>query len=89
MLYYLLLLLSSNAVTIRRDKSILYCRVAIVMLIYSFINASNLNLAFSYKGIGLYGGLFMATNITQIFHMFIIAICAIILQITAFYPRKL
>ena len=31
----------------------------------------------------------MATNITQIFHMFIIAICAIILQITAFYPRKL
>ena len=87
--YYIVLLLSSNAVTIRRDKSILYCRVAIVMLIYAFINASNLNVAFSYKGIGLYGGLYIATNITHTFHLFIIAICAIILQLTAFYPRKL
>nr|YP_009629629.1 NADH dehydrogenase subunit 2 [Heterodermia casarettiana]QBP39514.1 NADH dehydrogenase subunit 2 [Heterodermia casarettiana] len=87
--YYIVLLLSSNAVSIRRDKSILYCRVAIVMLIYAFINASNLNVAFSYKGIGLYGGLYTATNITQTFHMFIIAICVIILQLTAFYPRKL
>ena len=84
----ILLLLSSNAVTNRRDKSILYCRVAIVMLIYSFINASNLNVAFSYKGIGLYGGLFQATKITQTFHTFIIAICAVILQLSAYYPRK-
>lgn len=39
-------------------------------------------------GIGLYGGLFHATNITQIFHIFIFLISAAILQLTAFYPRK-
>jgi NADH-ubiquinone oxidoreductase chain 2 len=39
-------------------------------------------------GIGLYGGLFQATSITQIFHIFIFIISAIILQLTSFYPRK-
>ena len=87
-LSYILLLLSSNAVTLRRDKSILYSRVAIVMLIYSFLTALSLNIAFSNKGIGLYGGLFQTTSITQTFHIFILAICAVILQLTAFYPRK-
>ena len=85
---YILLLLSSNAVTLRRDKSILYSRVVIVMLIYSFLTALNLNIVFSNNGIGLYGGLFQATSLTQTFHIFIIAICAVILQLTAFYPRK-
>lgn len=85
---FILLLLSSNAVTLRRDKSILYSRVVIVMLIYSFITTLNLNTAFLNKGIGLYGGLFQATSITQTFHIFIFVICAVILQLTAFYPRK-
>ena len=85
---FILLLLSSNAVTLRRDKSILYSRVVIVMLIYSFINTLSLNTAFLNKGIGLYGGLFQATSITQTFHIFIFVICAVILQLTAFYPRK-
>lgn len=40
------------------------------------------------KGIGIYGGLFHVTPITQSFHFFIFLICAIILQLTAFYPRK-
>ena len=39
-------------------------------------------------GIGLYGGLFHVTSVTQIFHMFIYQVSAIILQLTAFYPRK-
>jgi NADH-ubiquinone oxidoreductase chain 2 len=39
-------------------------------------------------GIGLYGGLFHVTSVTQIFHIFIFIISAIILQLTAFYPRK-
>lgn len=39
-------------------------------------------------GIGLYGGLFHATPITQVFHIFIFFISAIILLLTAFYPRK-
>jgi NADH-ubiquinone oxidoreductase chain 2 len=41
------------------------------------------------KGIGLYGGLFHATSITQIFHVFIFLISAAILQLTSFYPRRL
>ena len=44
---------------------------------------------FLYKGIGLYGGLFHATSITQTFHIFIFLISAIILQFTGFYPRKI
>jgi NADH-ubiquinone oxidoreductase chain 2 len=39
-------------------------------------------------GVGLYGGLFHVTSITQIFHIFIFIISAIILQLTAFYPRR-
>lgn len=44
--------------------------------------------SFISKGIGLYGGLFIATSFTQAFHLFIVAITSIILQLTAFYPRK-
>jgi NADH-ubiquinone oxidoreductase chain 2 len=40
------------------------------------------------KGIGLYGGLFNVTAVTQIFQIFILIICGIILLMTAFYPRK-
>ena len=39
-------------------------------------------------GIGLYGGLFHSTSITQTFQIFIILISGVILQLTAFYPRK-
>jgi NADH-ubiquinone oxidoreductase chain 2 len=41
-----------------------------------------------YRGVGLFGGLFHVTITTQIFHMFIFFISAVILQLTAFYPRK-
>ncbi len=58
---YILLLLSSNAVTLRRDKSILYSRVLLLMLTYSFLILLNLNMTFSDKGIGLFGGLFQTT----------------------------
>ena len=40
------------------------------------------------RGIGLYGGLFHATSTTQVFHIFIFLISAVILQLTGFYPRK-
>ena len=86
---FILLLLSSNAVTLRRDKSILYSRAAISMLTLSFVIPFNLYMAFSNKGIGLYGGLYQSTSLTQIFHIFILTVCAVILQLTAFYPRKI
>ena len=85
----IIFLLLSNAVTLRRDKSILYSRVAIIVLLYSSIIAINsLFISSLAKGIGLYGGLFHATAITQNFHIFIFIISAIIIQLTAFYPRR-
>src|SRR6266487_4553253 len=82
-------LLLSNAVTLRRDKSILFSRVAIIVLLYSSLIAIT-SLYFTYldKGIGLYGGLFHVTSITQVFHVFIFLISAAILQLTGFYPRR-
>lgn len=48
----------------------------------------SLDISFLEKGIGLYGGLFHATPITQTFHIFIFFVSATILQLTAFYSRK-
>ena len=89
LIFSILFLLLSNAVTLRRDKSILFSRVAIIVLLYSSLIAIT-SLYFTYldKGIGLYGGLFHVTSITQVFHIFIFLISAAILQLTGFYPRR-
>ena len=85
----LIFLLLSNAITLRRDKSILYSRVAILILLYSSILAFySLYLTYLENGIGLFGGLFHATSTTHIFHIFIFLISAVILQLTAFHPRR-
>ena len=88
-IFSILFLLLSNAVTLRRDKSILFSRVAIIVLLYSSLVAMA-SLYFTYldRGIGLYGGLFHATSTTQVFHIIIFFISALILQLTGFYPRK-
>jgi NADH-ubiquinone oxidoreductase chain 2 len=89
LIYSSLLLLLSNAVSLRRDKSILFNRVGLIILVYSsFIALNSLYFISLDKGIGLYGGLFHVTSITQIFHIFIFLITAVILQLTSFYPRK-
>ena len=86
----ILLLLLSNAVTLRRDKSILYSRISMIILIYScLIGYNNLDFSFLENGIGLFGGLFHATCITNVFHIFILLLSSIILVLTAFYPRNL
>lgn len=86
----LLLLLFSNAVTLRRDKAILYSRTTIVMLIIiTVITIDNLNMTALSTGIGLFGGLFHATSISQVFQSFIYIISAVILVLTAFYPRNM
>jgi NADH-ubiquinone oxidoreductase chain 2 len=89
LIYSIILLLLSNAISLRRDKSILYSRVGIVILIYSVLIALN-SLFFTIltTGIGLYNGLFHVTSITQVFHIFIFVITTSILQLTSFYPRK-
>jgi NADH-ubiquinone oxidoreductase chain 2 len=89
LIYSNLFLLLSSAVTLRRDKSILFSRIGMTILLYSSLIALNsLYLVSLDGGIGLYGGLFHATSTTQIFHIFIFFISTIILQLTSFYPRK-
>ena len=89
LVFCVLLLLSSNAVTLRRDKSILYSRVAIsILFTCSYLAYVNLNMTSLDKGIGLYGGLFHATPTSHVFNIFIFIISGIILQLTGFYPRK-
>lgn len=89
LIFSILFLLLSNAVTLRRDKSILYSRVAIVILLYSSLLAiGSLYVSCLDTGIGLYGGLFHATSTTHVFQVFIFLISATILQLTSFYPRR-
>ena len=89
LIFSILFLLLSNAVTLRRDKSILFSRVAILVLLYSaFIAINSLHFNGLDIGIGLYGGLFHATSTTHVFQVFIFLISAAILLVTAFYPRR-
>nr|QWS06190.1 NADH dehydrogenase subunit 2 [Clonostachys rogersoniana] len=79
--------LLSNAVNARRDVSILYNRIAILILFYCILNdLSSLNIVT--KGIGIHGGLLLVNNITLIFHIFVYLVSALILVLTSFYPRK-
>lgn len=81
-------ILLSNAVTTRRDLSILYNRIAILVLIYCILNDIT-SLTVITKGLGLHGGLLLITNITQVFHIFIFILSILILTLTSFYPRKI
>jgi NADH-ubiquinone oxidoreductase chain 2 len=87
LIFSILLILLSNAVNIRRDISILYNRITIITLLYCILNDIS-SLSIISKGIGLHGGLLLVTNITQIFHIFIFILSALILILTSFYPRK-
>ncbi len=82
----IIFLLLSNAVSKRRDKSILYSRTTLFTLLYSLL--TNYLINNNIVNIGLYGGLFHATYITNIFNTFIYIICIVICQLTSFYPRK-
>ena len=83
----ILSLLLSNAVNVRSDISILYNRIAILILIYCILNDIS-SLTVVTKGIGLHGGLLLITNLTQIFHIFLFIVSILILTLTSFYPRK-
>ncbi|KAG0632706.1 hypothetical protein HOY80DRAFT_897643 [Tuber brumale] len=72
------LLLLVNAVTLRRERSILFNRVAVLILLYSgIICYDSLNITSLDTGIGIYGGLFHSTSITHSFDLFICIIGAI------------
>lgn len=85
----LMFLLISNAVTLKREKSILFSRIVIKSLLFtSFLAYNNLHIEPLEKGIGIYGGLFNVTAFTQSFNIFILLVSAVILTLTAFFPRK-
>lgn len=85
----LCVLLFSNGLTVRPDTSILYNRIAIMILFFLALSAlTSFHLTYSEKGIGLYGGLFKLTAITQTFQIFIFLVSLLIISMTAFYPRK-
>ena len=85
----MVLLLLSASITSRKDKSILYSRTTIAILVLSIlITQDNLYFLFLNKGIGIFGGLFHSTSITTVFHIFILSITSVILILTSFYPRK-
>ena len=79
--------LISNAVSLRRDKSILFSRVVITSLLFaSFIAFNNLYFKPLEKGIGIYGGLFNVSLFTQTFAIFIFIAGSVVLISTAFRP---
>jgi len=80
-------LLISSAVTLRQDMSILFNRVVITSLFYCLLQ-SFLSFSIITEGIGIHGGLFHITTITQIFHIFLYFISIFILQLTSFFPGK-
>ena len=89
LLILLICLLSSNAISVRRDKSILYSRVVVSSLIFACIIALNTMYIYGLeKSIGIYGGLFHINLLTHSFNIFILLVSSIILLITSFYPRK-
>src|ERR1700709_1779227 len=88
LIFSILSLLLSNAVINRRDASILYNRVAIlILLIGSLLIYNNLYTTFFFNGISLYAGLFYFENYTLVFTLFINIVSIFILTLTSFYPR--
>lgn len=83
-------ILFSNALTTRKDMAIFYSRSAILALLsVCFICYNNLFVINLEKGIGLYGGIFNITSLTQSFTIFILLISSIILVYNSFYHRTL
>lgn len=80
----------SNAATMKKDKSILYSRIAIQgLIVITYIAYSGLYVKPLDKGIGIYNSLFNITIFSQSFNIFIITLGAIICILNAFYPRTL
>jgi NADH-ubiquinone oxidoreductase chain 2 len=88
-IFLILLVLLSVAVVVRRDISIYYSRASMISLGHSSdMGVSSLYVNSLSRGIPLFNGTFNTTAITQTFHVFIFVVSALILQLTAFHPRK-
>ena len=86
----MIFLLLSNAVSIRKDKSILYSRLVLsVIFISALIIFNDLSFNNLSKYIGMYGGLYHVSCLTHMFHLFILILSFIIMFLTSFYHRKI
>ena len=80
----------ANAITNRSIKSLSFNRVTIIILLYTFVlGATNLYVIPLTSGIGVYGGLFHITAITQTFVVFITFLAILIMLLTGFHHTRI
>ena len=83
-----ILLLLSNAVNLRRESSILYSRICVLILVNTIILLYiNLDINFLLKGVVLYGGLMSVKLYTYIFIIFVLLLSMFIIGITSVLPN--
>ena len=86
----IMLMILANAISYRSENSLSFNRVTIIILLYTFIlGVTNLYVIPLNSGIGVYGGLFHITAITQSFVVFISILAVLIMLLTAFYPKRI
>ena len=84
------ILLLSNAVATRRDKSILFSRTTILIFFYCLLLlVSNIEYKFLENNISLFGGLIFHKYYIQVFIGFLFLLVITIMTLTSFYPRKI
>jgi len=89
LIYSIVFLIMSNAVNNRRDSSILYSRIAILILITCIILQSiNYNISYILNGLILYNGLIYINNYLIFFMLFIFILTISILSINSFFTIK-
>jgi NADH-ubiquinone oxidoreductase chain 2 len=90
LIFGIILLLLSTAVNNRRDCSILFSRVTMLILINTIIILYiNININFISEGLILYGGLMTIKNHTLLFSIFILILSTFIVSLSSFFPRKI
>ena len=88
LIYSIILLLISAAVSNKRDNSILFSRITILALINTIIIlAINFNINYINKGIIIYGGLFIIKNYIIAMILFTLILSIFIIGITSFFSR--
>ena len=90
LIYSIISLIMSNAVNNRRDSSILYSRISVLILISSFIILyNNFFHNFLYNGIILYNGLLCIDNFMITFILFILLLSSFIISINSVFSMKI
>ena len=84
------IMILANSVTYRSEKGLSFNRVTLIILLYVLVlGVNNLNVTSLTTGIGVYGGLFQVTAITQSFVVFISILAILILFLTSFTPKRI